>query len=105
MGCYAPQIVVYKKYIQSMANSVHSYTHSFKIIQSELYYGKQTFDETMRSLLCYIHFDQNGNDYDVWMDECVQNDWFNWRNLNRRKTNSKTKAFVPSNKQKTLISD
>ena len=101
--CYAPQIYTWLYYIQQL-NEESKYQHSFKIIQAERYFNDDTFHQTLNSILCYIHYDINDENYNEWMTQCTQNDNYNAKSMDEQKANSKTKKFEPKLSQIELIS-
>ena len=103
-GCYAPQIATMLWYIR-IWNPEEKFLNSFKVIQSERYYGEETFHQTMISLLCYIHYDVDKAGYREWMKQCVDGDRFGGGGLVEFQSNSRTKGFVPTEEETKAISE
>ena len=101
-SCYSPQIITWLYYIEKLNNNYYSkkYKHSLKIIQSEQYYDYNTFHKTINYLLCYMHFNIDNNDnYQKWINQCVEKDIYNSIDIKEIELNSKTKDFKPNKQQ------
>ena len=104
-SCYAPQVLVWSYYIQHL-NPSSKYKHSLKIIQSERYYDEQTYHETVKHILCFMHYDVDSDDYNDWMADCVDNDRYKAAEKEAIRSNSVTPSGLSVDQETVdLISD